>query len=262
MNMEKIIDFSGKTALVTGAAGAIGRAIAEGLAANGAKVFLTDLRQDAVDAAATGKGIVGGLAGDVANESDVIRIVEAAKKSLGGRVDILVNVAGIVAQGKVEEISVDEWDRIFAVNCRGSFLFAKHVVPLMKAGNFGRIINFSSKSGKTGSALMSHYSAAKAAVIGFTQALAYELADFGINVNCLCPGITEDTGVWTSVSAGYIQNLGKSREEVVKQFTSKVPLKRLAKIDDVMAVTLFLASAGADYMTGQAINVTGGREMH
>ena len=266
MNVEKIIDYTGRTALVTGAAGAIGRAIAAGLAANGAKVFLTDLKQEAVDAAvdavSKGKDRAGGRAADVADESQVERMVAAAKAALGGRIDILVNVAGIVAQGKVENISVAEWDRIFAVNCRGTFLLIKHVVPLMKADNYGRIINFSSKSGKTGSALMSHYSAAKAAVIGFTQALAYELADSGITVNCLCPGITDETGVWNHVSAGYIQNLGKSREEVVKQFTSKVPLKRLAQIDDVVAVTLFLASCGADYMTGQAINVTGGREMH
>jgi NAD(P)-dependent dehydrogenase (short-subunit alcohol dehydrogenase family) len=109
---------------------------------------------------------------------------------------------------------------------------------------------------------MAHYSAAKAAVIGFTQALAYELASDGITVNCLCPGITDNTGVWSNVSAGYIQNLNMPREEVVKQFTAKIPLKRLAKIDDIVAVTLFLASSGADYMTGQAINVTGGREMH
>lgn len=266
MNVEKILDFTGRTALVTGAAGAIGRAIAAGLAANGADVFLTDLNQEAVDAAVAAvsrrKGFAGGLAADVADESQVGRLVAAAKAALGGRIDILVNVAGIVAQGKVEDIPVEEWDRIFAVNCRGTFLLVKHVVPSMKAARYGRIINFSSKSGKTGSALMSHYSAAKAAVIGFTQSLAYELADGGITVNCLCPGITEDTGVWSNVSAAYIQNLGKSRDEVVKQFTSKVPLKRLARIEDVVAVTLFLASCGADYMTGQAINVTGGREMH
>jgi NAD(P)-dependent dehydrogenase (short-subunit alcohol dehydrogenase family) len=132
----------------------------------------------------------------------------------------------------------------------------------MKAHSYGRIVNFSSKSGKTGSALMSHYSAAKAAIIGFTQALAYELADNGINVNCVCPGITENTGVWSAVSAGYVENLHLPVEQVVKQFTAKVPLKRLARIEDVVAVTCFLASAGADYMTGQAVNVTGGREMH
>ncbi|MGA2617547.1 MAG: SDR family NAD(P)-dependent oxidoreductase [Thermoguttaceae bacterium] len=266
MNVEKIIDFTGRRALVTGAAGAIGRAIATGLAANGARVFLTDLNPGALEAAVAaipvGKDRACGLAADVADESQVRELVAAAKTALGGQIDILVNVAGIVAQGKVEEIAVGQWDQVFAVNCRGTFLLTKHVVPLMKAARYGKIINFSSKSGKTGSALMSHYSAAKAAVIGFTQALAYELADWGITVNCLCPGITEDTGVWNTVSAGYIQNLGKSRDEVVKQFTSKVPLKRLAHINDIVALTLFLAGNGADYMTGQAINVTGGREMH
>ncbi len=260
------MNFEGRTALVTGAAGAIGRGIAAGLAAEGAKVFLTDLKPDAVAASvaalADAGEIAGGQAADVADESQVRQLVAAAEAALGGRIDVLVNVAGIVAQGKVEEISVDDWDRVFAVNCRGTFLPSKYVVPRMKAQGYGKIVNFSSKSGKTGSALMSHYSAAKAAIIGFTQALAYELADFGITVNCLCPGITEDTGVWDNVSAGYIRNLGKSREEVVKQFTAKVPLKRLAQIGDVVAVTLFLAGPGADYMTGQAINVTGGREMH
>lgn len=259
------MDFSGKVALITGAAGAIGKGIAMDFSRKGARVFITDLKQNAVDAAVGEVAAIGpcqGLAGDVAQEQDVIKIVEAARSAFAGRIDILVNVAGIVAQGPVEKISVAEWEKIFAVNVTGTFLFTKHVVPLMKANKYGKIVNFSSKSGKTGSALMSHYSAAKAAIMGFTQALAYELADSNINVNCVCPGITDNTGVWTSVSAGYIQNLGKSREEVVKQFTSKVPLKRLASVDDVVAVTSFLCSKGADYMTGQAINITGGREMH
>jgi NAD(P)-dependent dehydrogenase (short-subunit alcohol dehydrogenase family) len=175
---------------------------------------------------------------------------------------MLVNVAGIVGQGKVEDITEEQWDRMFEVNCKGTFLFIKNVVPLMKANKFGRIVNFSSKSGKTGSALMSHYSAAKSAIMGMTQALAYELADYGITVNCLCPGITENTGVWSNVSSGYVKNLNLPMEEVVKKFTAKVPLNRLARIEDLVAVTLFLASKGADYMTGQSINVTGGREMH
>jgi NAD(P)-dependent dehydrogenase (short-subunit alcohol dehydrogenase family) len=109
---------------------------------------------------------------------------------------------------------------------------------------------------------MGAYSAAKGAIIALTQALAFELADDNITVNCLCPGITDHTGVWKNVSAGYIQNLNMPREEVIKKFTAKIPLKRLASIDDVVAVTLFLSSKGSDYMTGQAINITGGREMH
>ena len=132
----------------------------------------------------------------------------------------------------------------------------------MKQAGGGSIVNFSSKSGKTGSALMSAYSSAKAAVIGLTQALAFELASDRIRVNCVCPGITEATGVWSNVSTDYVKNMALPIDEVVKKFSEKIPLKRLAAIKDVVAVTLFLASAGADYMTGQAINVTGGREMH
>ncbi len=257
------MDFTGKTALVTGAAGAIGKGIAAAFAQGGARVFITDLKQEAVDAAAkeVGGGCLG-LAANVTDEEQVKAVVGAAASAFGNQVDILVNVAGVVGQGKVEDLTVAEWDAVFAVNCRGTFLFCKHVVPLMKARKYGKIVNFSSKSGKTGSALMSHYSAAKAAIIGFTQALAYELADARINVNCLCPGIVLETGVWSHVSAGYVKNLGLPKEEVIRKFTSKVPLGRLASIQDVVAVTLFLTSEGADYMTGQAINVTGGREMH
>lgn len=259
------MDFTGKTALVTGAAGAIGKGIAEGFCKNGARVFITDLDQQAVDAVA-GELAEGdnctGLAADVTIAEQVKAVVTAASKAFGGRIDILVNVAGIVGQGNVENISEEDWDMMFAVNCKGTFLFTKYVVPLMKANNYGKIVNFSSKSGKTGSALMSHYSAAKAAIIGLTQSLAFELAGHNINVNCLCPGITESTGVWDKVFEGYVKNLKLPVDEVIKKFTAKVPLSRLATVEDVTAVTLFLASKGADYMTGQAINVTGGREMH
>ena len=256
------MDFSGKTALVTGAAGAIGKDIAVELARGGAKVFITDINQDALDAAVKEIGDdCLGLAADVTIADQVQKVVSAASDAFNGKIDILVNVAGIIGTCKVEDITEDQWDTMMAVNCKGTFLFTKYVVPLMKANHYGKIVNFSSKSGKTGSATMSHYCAAKAAIIGFTQSLAYELAP-DINVNCVCPGITENTGVWKSASSGYIENLNMSFDEVVKKFSAKVPMGRLAKIEEVAAVTIFLCSKGADYMTGQAINITGGREMH
>ncbi len=256
----KILDFTGKIALVTGAAGAIGKAVARQLIEDGATVVITDLKEDQVQAAAAELGCKG-MAADVVNAEQVKKVVDFTLAQYG-RIDILINVAGIVGQGMVEDITEAEWDRMFDVNCKGTFLFTKYVVPQMKANKYGKIVNYSSKSGKTGSALMSHYCAAKGAIISFTQALAYELADYQINVNCVCPGITDNSGVWANVSAGYTVNLKMPKEDVVKKFTAKVPLNRLATVDDVASVTAFLVSKGADYMTGQAINVTGGREMH
>jgi len=257
------LTFENKTALITGAAGAIGKGIAEAMIDAGAKVFITDLKQDAVDATAADLGHdCRGLAADVTAEEQVVPVVDAAKQFLGDRIDVLINCAGMIAQAPVEEIAVEDWDKVFAVNCRGTFLFCKYVVPIMKRQGYGKIVNFSSKTGKTGSALMCHYSGAKAAIMGMTQSMAYELAKDNITVNCVCPGITDNTGVWEQCSADYIKNLGKSREEVVKQFTAKIPLGRLARIDDVVALVLFLASEKSNYMTGQSINITGGREMH
>ena len=259
--------FDGKVALVTGAVGAIGKGIARRLCEQGASVFITDLDQAEVDKAceelAGSGGQCRGLAADATVAEQVRKVVAAAVEAYGGRIDVLVNVAGTVGKGGgVEDMSEEMWDFVFAVNCKGTFLFIKEVVPIMKAHGGGRIVNFSSKSGKTGSALMSAYSSAKAAIIGLTQALAFELAKDGIHVNCVCPGITADTGVWNNVSADYVKNMNLPMDEIVSKFTAKVPLGRLAAVEDVVAVTVFLCSAGADYMTGQAINITGGREMH
>ncbi|WP_372933781.1 SDR family NAD(P)-dependent oxidoreductase [Mariniphaga sediminis] len=254
------IEFKGKVALITGAAGAIGKSIAKDLKESGANVFITDLKSEAVQSV-TGELGCKGLAADVTNEQQVKAVVVETLKEYG-TIDILVNVAGIIGTSTVEEISEASWDQMFAVNCKGTFFFTKYVVPVLKEKGKGKIINFSSKSGKTGSALMSHYCAAKGAIISFTQALAYELAPYQINVNCLCPGITDNTGVWDTCSAGYIHDMNLPRKEVVNKFTAKIPLGRLASVKDVTSVAVFLASEGADYMTGQAINITGGREMH
>ncbi len=256
--------FDNKVALITGAAGAIGKALAERVCKLGGKVFITDLDQGKLDAIAAELGEdCKGLAADVTVHEQVAKVVAAAAEAFGGKIDVLMNVAGTVGKGgKVEDLSEETWDFVYAVNCKGTFLFIKEVVPIMKAGGGGSIVNFSSKSGKTGSALMSAYSSAKGAIIALTQALAFELAGEKIRVNCLCPGITEATGVWDHVSADYIKTMNLPKEEIVAKFTAKVPLGRLARIDDVVNLTCFLASDLADYMTGQAINVTGGREMH
>ena len=258
------MEFANKTAIVTGAAGAIGKEIARRLAVEGAKVVITDLKQDVLDAFAKECGpCIQGVAADVTKHADVQRVVAESMKFFDGKIDLLVNVAGVTGQGgPIEEISEETWDFVYAVNCKGTFFFIKEVVPVMKKQRFGSILNFSSKSGKTGSALMSAYSSAKAAIIGLTQALAFELAKSNVRVNCVCPGITEATGVWSCVSADYVENMKMPMDQIVKQFTAKVPLGRLAYVEDVVNVSCFLLSGRAAYMTGQAINVTGGREMH
>lgn len=257
------MEFEGRVALVTGAAGSIGRAIAARLANEAAQVFVTDIHEKRLAEVARRLGPrCRALRADVRDAQQVAAVVRAACQAFGDRIDVLVNTAGIVGQAiAVEQLSADTWDDVFAVNCRGTFLFCREVVPVMKRAGKGSIVNFSSKSGKTGSALLSAYSASKAAIIGLTQALAYELAP-RVRVNCVCPGITEDTGVWAQVSADYVRSLGLSSEAVVRQFTGKVPLGRLARIDDVVEVVCFLASERSAYMTGQALNITGGREMH
>jgi len=258
------VEFEDRVVLVTGAAGSIGRGLARRFRRQGAKVFITDLGQKDLDEIC---GELGddckGLAADVTDHEQVKQVVEAAAEAFGGNIAVLVNVAGTVGEGGgVEQLTEANWDTVFAVNVKGTFLFIREVVGIMKAGGGGSIVNFSSKSGKTGSALMSHYSAAKAAIIGLTQALAFELAGEGIRVNCVCPGITEGTGVWDKVSSDYVKSMNLPMDQVVEKFTAKVPLGRLAHVQDVVNLTCFLASDRADYMTGQAINVTGGREMH
>ncbi len=263
--MQNFLDFKGQTAVVTGAAGALGKNIAQGLAQCGARVYVTDLKQEAVDATVAELAAAGydaaGLAADVTNEAQVKAVVDAAAARFNNVIDILVNVAGVAGQNPVEQITEKEWDFIFAVNCKGTFFFIKYVVPFMKAAKAGKIVNFSSQSGRMGSALLSHYSAAKGAIISFTQALAHEFAKENINVNCVCPGVTDNTGVWTFMSSNYIENLKQEREEVVKRFTAKIPLGRLAAIDDVVGTTVYLCSSAAGYLTGQAINISGGRLM-
>jgi NAD(P)-dependent dehydrogenase (short-subunit alcohol dehydrogenase family) len=257
------VDLEGKTCVVTGAARSIGLGVAEMYAGLGAKVALIDIDEEVVRKAeriAKTANAAKGYLVDITGRDAVMSCFDDIARSLGP-VFALVNVAGAVDQQPFEEITLDRLTRINRINIDGTVWCSQAALVTMRGLGDGRIINFSSKSGKTGSALMGAYSAAKGAVISLTQAMAYELAKDNIKVNCLCPGIVESTGVWSSVSRGYVKNLGMSEEAVVKQFTAKVPLGRLCRIEDVVAFVRFLTVDG-DYCTGQAFNITGGREMH
>lgn len=255
---QLLTNLSQKVCVITGAARSIGLGIAEKFAADGARVVMIDINPEVLVEAerlnATGYVL------DITDRDRVLALFESISETIGP-VYTLVNNAGIVDQCPFEEITADMINRQMAVNVNGTLFCAQGAAKSMKAARAGRIINFSSKSGKTGSALMAHYSAAKGAIISLTHALAFELASYNIQVNCLCPGITDASGVWAAVSDGYIRNLNLSREDVVKNFTAKIPLGRLTHIEDIVELVYFLATKG-DYMTGQALNITGGREMH
>jgi len=255
---------SGKVCVVTGAAKSIGFGIAKKFAEQDAKVVLLDIdptvlesAQSLADAGMSAKGFVC----DMTKRKEVLELFEKDIAAIGN-VYCLVNNAGVVDQRPFEENTEEIFNRMFNVNVNGTAWCIQGALSGMKqSGEGGRIINFSSKSGKTGSALMAPYSAAKGAIIALTHSLAFELAKYKINVNCICPGITDESGVWANVSSGYIKNLSMSRDEIIEEFTAKIPLKRLAGINDIVEYVFFLAAEG-DYCTGQAINISGGREVH
>ena len=253
----------GKVCVVTGAAKSIGFAIAKKYAQSGAKVVLIDI-DPLVEASAKSLADKGYTAKayvlNITNRDAVLKCFDDIVATYGD-IYALVNNAGVVDTRPFEENDEAILDKIFKVNVYGATYCMQGALPSMKKNKQGKIINFASKSGKTGSALMGPYSAAKGAVIVLTQALAFEYAKDNLNINAVCPGITDATGVWSSVSRGYVENMKMERDEIVKKFTAKVPLGRLTDIQDVVEFVFFL-TVSADYCTGQAFNITGGREMH
>ena len=257
------VSLENKVCVVTGAARSIGLAIAERYCQEGAKVVMIDINPEVEKQAErlVSEGFEAkGYVLDITNREAVLQLFDEIYNQLGP-VYALVNNAGMVDQRPFDEITSEQMDQQMRVNVSGTLFCIQGAIRGMKENKAGKIINFSSKSGKTGSALMVHYSAAKGAVISLTQALAHELSEHKINVNCLCPGITDATGVWGEVSKGYIHNLQMPKDEVIKKFTAKIPLKRLTDIEDVVEFAYFLTVSG-DYCTGQAFNISGGREMH
>jgi NAD(P)-dependent dehydrogenase (short-subunit alcohol dehydrogenase family) len=256
--MGKPKELEGRVCVVTGAARSIGLAIAEAYKAEGARVAMIDINP-AVLTEAKRMGEKGYVL-DITDQKAVLACFEKIAVELGDAY-ALVNTAGIVDQRPIEDTTPEIMDKVMRVNVHGTLYCIQGVLEGMKKAKNGKIINFSSKSGKTGSALMVPYSAAKGAVIALTQAVAFEVADYNIKVNAICPGITDATGVWSEVSKGYTENLKMPKDEVVKKFTAKIPLKRLTDIQDIVDFVLFLTAKG-EYCTGQAFNITGGREMH
>lgn len=257
------VSIQDKVCVVTGSARSIGLAIAEKYCQEGAKVAMIDVNPEVTSQAErlSKKGYTAkGYIVDITDQKTVLACFEEIEQELGP-VYALVNNAGLVDQRPFEEVTPEQIEKIMQVNVHGTIYCSQAALKSMKTLKNGRIINFSSKSGKTGSALMAPYSAAKGAIIALTQSLAFEFAPQNIKINCVCPGITDATGVWAEVSKGYTQNLNLSREEVIKKFTTKIPLGRLTVIEDVVEFVYFLTVSG-DYCTGQAFNITGGREMH
>ncbi len=255
-----------RVAIVTGGARGLGEAICHRLAREGAYVVVADLNLEGAERVAadivrrTDRRAVA-VRVDVTDESQVAAMVERAVQEFG-RLDILVSNAGILIAESVDEFPAGQWQAVINVNLFGYFLCAKHAARVMKAQRSGVIIQINSKSGKKGSYKNSAYAASKFGGIGLTQSIALELAEYNVRVNAVCPGNLLDSPLWVnSLYEQYARKWGITEDEVRQKYIDQVPMKRGCTYDDVCNAVVFLASDQASYMTGQAINVTGGQEM-
>ena len=255
-----------KIAIVTGGGQGLGRAICFALGSEGAHVIVADLNEEAAQStaaeiAAQSDRRAVGLKLDVTDEAQMEAAIDSTLAQFG-RLDIAVANAGILMAGDVTDFPLEKWRAVLEVNLTGYFLLAKYAARPMKAQRGGTIIQINSKSGKKGSYKNSAYAASKFGGIGLTQSLALELAEYGVRVNAVCPGNLLDSPLWVnSLYSQYAQRLGISEVEVRQRYIDQVPLKRGCTYEDVCNVVVFLASEKSGYMTGQAINVTGGQEM-
>ncbi|MBB3349483.1 MULTISPECIES: SDR family NAD(P)-dependent oxidoreductase [unclassified Sphingomonas] len=254
-------DLTGKVALLVGGGRGIGAGIAASLARAGADVVIADydigLAEESSAAIAAIGRRSGAIAVDVRHPDSVQAMVDAVEQQFG-RLDIAVNNAGIVSIGSVGELAIDQWDDVMAINLRGVFLCCKAELALMRKNRFGRIINTSSIAGKVGFPDLSHYTASKFGVIGFTNAFAKEVAAEGITVNALCPGIV-GTGMWrgeTGLSGRWAQEGESEEESWARHQATLLPQGEAQTPEDMGQLAVFLASA--PHVTGQAMAVDGG----
>ncbi|NIV38070.1 MAG: sorbitol-6-phosphate dehydrogenase [Anaerolineae bacterium] len=255
-----------RIALVTGGAQGLGAAICLRLAQEGAHVAVADLNLAGAEEMAaeivsqTGRRAIA-VQVDVTDEEQVKEMIDRAVQEFG-RLDILVSNVGIVAAQPIDEFSAEKWRLVMEVNLVSYFLCAKHAARVMKEQRSGAIIQINSKSGKKGSYKNSAYAASKFGGIGLTQSIALELAEYGVRANAICPGNLLDSPLWVdSLYAQYAEKWGITEAQVRQKYIDQVPMKRGCTYEDVTNAVVFLASDQSSYMTGQAINVTGGQEM-
>ncbi|HAL48971.1 MAG: 3-oxoacyl-ACP reductase FabG [SAR202 cluster bacterium] len=260
------MDLENKVALVTGAGRGMGRAIAMALAGEGASVALTEINAETLEEAATAVRGLGqpslAIQADVGNLSDIDRMVQETVDKFG-RVDILVNNAGVTRYLNIMDVEEEDWDRIHRVNAKGAFFCMQRVAKeLIRQGQGGRIINIASIAGKgyqgTSNAA---YAASKGAVISMTAIAAHQLGGYDINVNAICPGVTQ-TEMGRETRAQRAEQLGVAMEELQNQSTANIPIGRANEPEDIAAMARFLAGPGARNITGQAFNVDGGLVTH
>jgi 3-oxoacyl-[acyl-carrier protein] reductase len=240
-----------RCAIITGAGQGIGRAVAKGLADQGARVVIAELiGQNGVGVAEEIKADGGqavAIQTDVSQEISVKRMVEDATGAFG-RVDILVNNAAIFPASHVADMAVQEWEDVLRTNLSGTFFCCRAVMPGFKQQRSGRIVNFTSGRAVLGSSHGAHYAASKAGILGFTKSLALELAPFGVTVNAVCPGLI-DTAQSRAHSATSEEYYAKAK---------RIPLGRIGQPEDFIGPTVFLASDWSSYITGQTLTVNGG----
>jgi len=255
------INIKGKVAAVTGASQGLGEAIALRLSEEGCKLALADINENGVkDVAAKCKGAVA-FKTDVTDFNSCKSFADGVIKKYG-RVDILVCNAAIVKSGDINNMSAEMFRQVVDVNLNGYFNTVKAFAPFMLEQKSGSIIQINSKSGKKGSFKNGAYAASKFGGIGLTQSLALEFASSNVRVNSICPGNLLNSPLWVnSLFKQYAQNQGITEEQVRQKYISQVPLGRSCEYADIENVLVFLASDLSGYMTGQAVNVTGGQQM-